>query len=59
MDININNKKAADSDPYFEEVKAKTSISFDFVLWFYRILKYWYLFIISIGLFLAYAYIKK
>ena len=59
MDININNKKAADSDPYFEEVKAKTSISFDFVLWFYRILKYWYLFIISIGLFLAYAYIKN
>lgn len=59
MDMNINNKKATDSDPYFEEVKAKTSISFDFVLWFYRILKYWYLFIISVCLFLAYAYIKN
>ncbi|MBK5720461.1 polysaccharide biosynthesis tyrosine autokinase [Dysgonomonas sp. Marseille-P4677] len=58
MDININ-KKTVDSDPYFEEVKAKTSISFDFVLWFYRILKYWYLFVISVALFLAYAYIKN
>ncbi len=56
MDIN---KKAIDSDPYFEEVKSKTNISFDFVLWFYRILKYWYLFVISIILFMAYAYIKN
>ncbi len=56
MDIN---KKAIDSDPYFEEVKSKTTISFDFVLWFYRILKYWYLFVISIILFMAYAYIKN
>ncbi|WP_029904808.1 exopolysaccharide transport family protein [Prevotella sp. 10(H)] len=54
-----NNKKVIESDPYFEEVKTKTNISFDFVLWFYRILKYWYLFIISVGLFLAYAYIKN
>lgn len=59
MDTNLNNKKSAAPDPYFEEVKAKTSISFDFVLWFYRILKYWYLFVISIGLFLGYAYIKN
>lgn len=56
MDIN---KRAIDTDPYFEEVKSKTNISFDFVLWFYRILKYWYLFVISIVLFTAYAYIKN
>ncbi len=59
METNLNNKKPIDFDPYFEEVKSKTTISFDFVLWFYRILKYWYLFVISIGLFLAYAYIKN
>lgn len=58
MDIN-NKKPAIDSDPYFEEVKSKTNLSFDFVLWFYRILKYWYLFVISVALFLAYAYIKN
>lgn len=46
-------------DPYFDEVQAKSKFSFDFVLWFYRILKYWYLFIISLGLFLGYAYIKN
>lgn len=43
------------NDPYFEEVKSKTTISFDFVLWFYRILKYWYLFIISLALCIGYA----
>lgn len=36
------------NDPYFDEVKSKTSFSFDFVLWLYRILKYWYLFAIAI-----------
>lgn len=46
-------------DPYFDEVQAKTKFSFDFVLWFYRILKYWYLFVISLILFLGYAYIKN
>lgn len=35
-------------DPYFDEIKSKTTISFDFVLWFYRILKYWYLFVICV-----------
>ena len=35
-------------DPYFDELKNKTGFSFDFVLWFYRILKYWYLFAISV-----------
>ncbi|NDV97315.1 polysaccharide biosynthesis tyrosine autokinase [Dysgonomonas sp. 521] len=54
-----NNKPAVDSDPYFEEIKSKTSLSFDFVLWFYRVLKYWYLFVISVVLFMAYAYIKN
>lgn len=47
------------SDPYFEEVKAKPNISFDFVLWFYRILKYWYLFVISVAICLAIAYIQN
>jgi capsular exopolysaccharide synthesis family protein len=56
MDIK---KRVVDSDPYFEEVKSRTTISFDFVLWFYRILKYWYLFVISIVLFTAYAYVKN
>ncbi|MDR0825221.1 MAG: polysaccharide biosynthesis tyrosine autokinase [Prevotella sp.] len=59
--MDINNKKplAADTDPYFEEVKSKTALSFDFVLWFYRILKYWYLFVISVAIFIGYAYIKN
>lgn len=43
------------SDPYFDEIKNKTSLSFDFVLWFYRILKYWYLFVISIVICLVIA----
>ncbi len=47
------------SDPYFEEVKSKPGISFDFVLWFYRILKYWYLFVISIAICLGIAYIQN
>lgn len=51
--IHINNP----IDPYFEEVKSKTSFSFDFVLWFYRILKYWYLFVIFLLLSLGFAYI--
>ncbi|MDH6308164.1 tyrosine-protein kinase Etk/Wzc [Dysgonomonas sp. PFB1-18] len=59
MDIENKNNRVADNDPYFEEVKSKTTISFDFVLWFYRILKYWYLFVISIALCLTYAYIKN
>lgn len=51
--INIHNT----NDPYFEEVKSKTTFSFDFVLWFYRILKYWYLFVIFLILCLGTAYI--
>jgi len=47
------------SDPYFEEVKSKPNISFDFVLWFYRILKYWYLFVISVAICLAIAYVQN
>lgn len=58
MDIN-NKQNNIETDPYFEEVKSKTNFSFDFVLWFYRILKYWYLFVISVVLFMAYAYLKN
>ena len=47
------------NDPYFDEVQAKTKFSFDFILWFYRILKHWYLFVISLIVFLGYAYIKN
>lgn len=47
------------SDPYFEEVKTKSNFSFDFVLWFYRILKYWYLFVISVAICLGIAYIQN
>lgn len=46
-------------DPYFDEVQANTKFSFDFILWVYRILKYWYLFVLSLILFLGYAYIKN
>lgn len=46
-------------DPYFEEVQANTKFSFDFVLWFYRILKYWYLFVLSLLIFGGYAYFKN
>ncbi|NDV78183.1 exopolysaccharide transport family protein [Dysgonomonas sp. 511] len=59
MENNINNIKVNEIDPYFEEIKTKTNVSFDFVLWFYRLLKYWYLFVISVGLCLAYAYIDN
>lgn len=59
MEQNINNTQGFSADPYFEEVQAKTKMSFDFVLWFYRILKYWYLFVISLTLFLGYAYLKN
>lgn len=57
--MEIDNKKIVEQDPYFEEVKSKTNVSFDFVLWFYRILKYWYLFVISVAIFLGYAYLKN
>ncbi|MFV0418181.1 MAG: polysaccharide biosynthesis tyrosine autokinase [Dysgonomonas sp.] len=57
--MDVNDKKTLETDPYFEEVKSKTSVSFDFVLWFYRILKYWYLFVISVALFIGFAYIQN
>lgn len=47
------------SDPYFEEIKSKTTFTFDFVLWFYRILKYWYLFALSVPIFLGVAYLEN
>ncbi len=57
--MDVNNKRTAEPDPYFDDTKSKTNINFDFVLWFYRILKYWYLFVISVAIFLAYAYIQN
>lgn len=57
--MDVNEKKTIDTDPYFDGVKSKTNISFDFVLWFYRILKYWYLFVISVAIFLGLAYLKN
>lgn len=59
MEQNINKPVDFGTDPYFDEVQAKTKFSFDFVLWFYRILKYWYLFVLSTALFLGYAYLKN
>lgn len=59
MEQNLNKTNEFATDPYFEEVQAKTKFSFDFVLWFYRILKYWYLFVLSLALFLGYAYLKN
>ncbi len=47
------------SDPYFEEVKARTTLSFDFVLWFYRILKHWYLFVFTVPIFLLIAHYEN
>lgn len=54
---NIPNIKV--TDPYFEELKSKTTFTFDFVLWFYRILKYWYLFLLSVPIFLGIAYLEN
>lgn len=57
--MNPNNKYKPIDDPYFDEVKSKTGFSFDFVLWFYRILKYWYLFVISVAVCLTIANLKN
>jgi len=57
--MDAKDRKGIEADPYFEEAKSKTNISFDFVLWFYRLLKYWYLFIISVFLFVGFAYLKN
>lgn len=55
------NRKIPDfgSDPFMDDLQPSKKSSFDFVLWFYRIIKYWYLFVISISLFLGYAYLKN
>ncbi|MEN9920028.1 MAG: hypothetical protein RL662_2464 [Bacteroidota bacterium] len=58
MEQNIHRQSDFAGDPYFEDIQPKKS-SFDFALWFYRILKYWYLFAISMILFLGYAYLKN
>lgn len=59
MEQTIKKSPEFGTDPYFDEIQTKTKLSFDFVLWFYRILKYWYLFVISLALFLGYAYLKN
>ena len=46
-------------DPFLDDFQPQKKSSFDFVLWFYRIIKYWYLFVISISLCLGYAYLKN
>lgn len=59
MEQNTNNRNSETaSDPYFGDAQP-TKSKFDLVLWFYRILKYWYLFIISAALFIGYAYLKN
>lgn len=58
MDQNLSRSQDPGMDLFFDESQAKKK-SFDFVLWFYRILKYWYLFVISISIFFAYAYLKN
>lgn len=47
------------NDPYFEEIRSKTTFKFDFVLWFYRILKHWYLFALTIPLFYGIAKLEN
>lgn len=63
MEINNNTTntppKSVINDPYFEEVKTKTTLSIDFVLWLYRFLKYWYLFAICILVCYGYARLKN
>ncbi|NDW08502.1 exopolysaccharide transport family protein [Dysgonomonas sp. 520] len=46
-------------DPFFDDPQTRNRMSFDFVLWFYRILKYWYLFAISLIVCMGYAFIKN
>lgn len=58
MEQNINNtNNPAGADPFFDEMQSRSKFSFDFVLWFYRLLKYWYLFVISLALCIGYAYV--
>lgn len=47
------------NDPYFEEIKSKTTFKFDFVLWFYRLLKNWYLFAFTVPLFWFIAHLEN
>lgn len=47
------------SDPYFEDIKTKSTFQFDFLLWIFRILKSWYLFAFTIPFFLGIAYLDN
>lgn len=59
MEQNINRQSDYTPDPYFDDSSNKSKSNFDLALWLYRILKYWYIFVISIALFLGYAYLKN
>lgn len=59
MNKGTNRRNTDIDDPYFDEVKPKSTFSFDFVLWFYRIIKYWYVFVLSAALFLGIAYFQN
>ena len=56
---NNNIEKIKATDPYFEDIKAKSSFQFDFLLWVFRILKSWYLFAFTIPFFLGIAYLDN
>lgn len=57
--MNENKSPILANDPYFEEIRAKSTFKFDFVLWFYRLLKHWYLFAFTIPLFWAIAHLEN
>ena len=54
---NIEKLKA--SDPYFEDIKVKSTFQFDFLLWIFRVLKSWYLFVFTVPLFLGISYLDN
>ena len=60
MALNKNDNNTFDiNDPYLEDIKSKSNFSFDFALWAYRILKYWYLFAISLVIAFGLAKLKN
>ncbi|MFV0469887.1 MAG: polysaccharide biosynthesis tyrosine autokinase [Dysgonomonas sp.] len=58
-DINKMSTNNTVQDPFLEDSQQKNKVTFDFVLWFYRILKHWYLFVLSLSICLGYAYVKN
>lgn len=47
------------ADQFFDDSASKSSFNFDIVLWLYRFLKYWYLFVLSVPFFLLIAYFEN